>query len=289
MATYVPPKRGAEFIAYVSLVSQADTKLMKANPTIAAGDFQVSKDGGALANLTTLPTVTPAAGKLVKITLSATEMTADNVAIVCSDAAGAEWCDLTLNLQTSARQIDDLAFPTVSGRSLDVTATGAAGVDWANVEAQATVVNLSATNIDADQVVASVSGAVGSVTAGVTLAASAVQAIWDALTAALTTVGSIGKLIVDNLNATVSSRATPAQVNAEVVDALAVDTYAESAAVPAATSTLAEKIRWLFTLSRNKITQTATTQTLRNDADTANVATAAVSDDGTTFTRGEWT
>lgn len=54
--------------------------------------------------------------------------------------------------------------------------------------------------------VGSVTGPVGSVTAGVTLAASAVQAIWDALTSALTVVGSIGKLLVDNINAAMSSR-----------------------------------------------------------------------------------
>lgn len=40
----------------------------------------------------------------------------------------------------------------------------------------------------------------------VDLSAAAVQAIWDALTSALTTVGSIGKLLVDNINATISSR-----------------------------------------------------------------------------------
>ncbi len=45
-------------------------------------------------------------------------------------------------------------------------------------------------------------------TAGVSVAltATAVQAIWDALTSALTTVGSIGKLIVTNLDALISSR-----------------------------------------------------------------------------------
>lgn len=41
---------------------------------------------------------------------------------------------------------------------------------------------------------------------GYALSSAGVQAIWDALTSALTTVGSIGKLIVDNLNATISSR-----------------------------------------------------------------------------------
>ena len=111
MATYQPPKRGVEYIFYTSLVSQADAKLLKANPTLAAGDVVISKDGGAFANLTTLPTVTPAAGKGVKVTVSATEMTADNVLIIFSDAAGAEWCDLSVNVATSAQQIDDLATP----------------------------------------------------------------------------------------------------------------------------------------------------------------------------------
>lgn len=79
-----------------------------------------------------------------------------------------------------------------------------------------------------------------------------------------------------------------AQVNAEVVDALATDTYAEPAAVPAATASLKDKINFLAALARNKVTQTATTQTLRNDADSGNIGQAAVSDDTVTFTRSEW-
>jgi hypothetical protein len=57
--------------------------------------------------------------------------------------------------------------PTTAGRKLDVTATGGAGIDWSNVEAPTTAVNLSGTNIATDQIVASVSGAVGSVTGNV--------------------------------------------------------------------------------------------------------------------------
>ncbi|HEV8655644.1 MAG TPA: hypothetical protein VGR85_09055 [Candidatus Limnocylindria bacterium] len=45
------------------------------------------------------------------------------------------------------------------------------------------------------------------------LGASLVQEIWDRATSALTTAGSVGKLIVDNLNATVSSRATQTSVD----------------------------------------------------------------------------
>lgn len=79
-----------------------------------------------------------------------------------------------------------------------------------------------------------------------------------------------------------------AEVNAEMVDALDTDAYAELGAVPAANASLADKITWLAMLARNKITQTATTQTLRNDADSGNVGTSTVSDNGTTFTKGEW-
>lgn len=74
-------------------------------------------------------------------------------------------------------------------------------------------------------VTGNVGGSVASVTAGVTvstnndktgysLSAAAIQAIWDALTSALTTASSIGKLLVDNLNATISSRLASASYTA---------------------------------------------------------------------------
>jgi hypothetical protein len=63
---------------------------------------------------------------------------------------------------------------------------------------------------------------------------------------------------------------------------------AEPVAVPAANATPLQKLAWLFTLARNKITQSATTQTLRNDGDTASIGSTTVSDDGTTFTRGKF-
>ena len=88
---------------------------------------------------------------------------------------------------------------------------------------------------------------------------------------------------VNDLGATARSR-----VNAELLDVLNVDTFAEPSSVPAATSTLVAKLQWLFALARNKMTQTSTTQTLRNDADSASIGTSTVADNGTTLTRGEW-
>lgn len=124
MPSYQPPKRGFAYITYISLVSQADVKLLQANPTLAAGDVKVSIDGGAFANLTTLPTVTPAGGKAVKVSLSATEMLGDNIKIVFSDAAGAEWCDLTLDLQTASAQFEDVSAIKVIADSLVILPGG---------------------------------------------------------------------------------------------------------------------------------------------------------------------
>jgi hypothetical protein len=79
-----------------------------------------------------------------------------------------------------------------------------------------------------------------------------------------------------------------AQVNAEVLDVLVTDTFAEPSAPPAATASLKDKLGWMAALHRNKRTQTATTELVRNDADNATIGTATKSDDGTTYIRGEY-
>ena len=79
-----------------------------------------------------------------------------------------------------------------------------------------------------------------------------------------------------------------AEVNAEVVDALNTDTYAEPGqGAPAATTTLAAKINYLYKAWRNKSTQDATTYELFDDAGSTVDQKATVSDDGTTATKGE--
>jgi len=125
MPSFVTPKKNTAYVFYVGLVDQANTKLLKAAPTLAAGDVKVSIDGGAFANLATLPVVTPSGGRAVKVDLSASEMNGDNIVVQFVDAAGAEWCDASFNIQTTARQIDDLAFPVTSGRGINVDTANA--------------------------------------------------------------------------------------------------------------------------------------------------------------------
>ena len=62
----------------------------------------------------------------------------------------------------------------------------------------------------------------------------------------------------------------------------------ELAAVPSVTDTILHAMEWLFILGRNKITETASTQLVRNNADSATIGTTNVSDDGTTFIRGPY-
>lgn len=101
-APWNPPVRGEDFQIQVSLEDYAHPGDFKSNPTLAAGDVKVSKDGGALANLNTLPSVSPASSVLVTLLLSATEMTADMVSVVFIDQTSPkEWSDLVISIPTS--------------------------------------------------------------------------------------------------------------------------------------------------------------------------------------------
>lgn len=160
MSAQNPPVNGVAYTVYIALQDMATPGAYKANPTLAAGDVKVSIDGGAFNNLTTLPTVTPAAGIAVKVALSASEMTGDNIFVQFIDQTSPkEWADYAFTIQTVA---------------------GA----W----------NVGKT--------------------GYALSAAGVQAIWDALTSALTTVGSIGKRLADDIDATISSRLASASYTA---------------------------------------------------------------------------
>jgi len=85
------------------------------------------------------------------------------------------------------------------------------------------------------------------------------------------------------------SNHSPEEIAAAVELLLSTTTRAELASAPAANAPLADKLTWLAQLARNKMQSTALLQTLYADDETTVVATFAVSDDGTTATRGEAT
>lgn len=102
-APYNPPVKGEDFVIRIALSDMANAGSFKSSPTLASGDFKIDKDGGGLNNLATLPTVDPAATVLVKISLSATEMTADVVTLVFVDQTSPkEWADFVMSIPTTA-------------------------------------------------------------------------------------------------------------------------------------------------------------------------------------------
>lgn len=103
MANQNPPKRNQAFVLGITLLDATDNLSFKSSATIALGDFKISKDGGAFANLTNLPAVTPAASVGVELLLTAAELLADRVLITGIDQTSPkEWADFSIAISTTA-------------------------------------------------------------------------------------------------------------------------------------------------------------------------------------------
>lgn len=125
MATKNPPVKNAAFTFRIVLFAQSDNQI-KTTPTIAAGDFKVSTDGGALANPGTLPSESPASSGQVLITLTADEMNGDEIVVRWIDASGDEWHSGAAVLHTiaSGQQFDQLATATALAAGVTVASNG---------------------------------------------------------------------------------------------------------------------------------------------------------------------
>ena len=256
---YNPPLRGVAYKFFVAMTSQANPKTFLNTPSFASGEVQVSKDGGALANITTLPT---ASGRLVEVNLSATEMTADNIAVQFLDG-NSEWCDLLVAIQTvdagvpaNVKQWNStaVATPHTNGYPVvtikDGTGTGEIDTSSGKVllqDAAITAAVIAANAIDADALAVDAGSEIAAAvwanaarTLTATLdpnAATIAAAVWNALRASHTAAGSFGEGVVaatvsDKTGYTLNagsvtavqsglSTLTAAQVNSEVDAALA--------------------------------------------------------------------
>lgn len=153
-----------------------------------------------------------------------------------------------------------------------VIATGAIDADAIAADA------ITDAKVAADVTIASVTGAVASVTGNVGGNVTG-------------SVGSVTGNVGGNVTGSVGSLAAQAQtdVKGQVVAALNTDTYAEpGVGAPAATTTLVAKIGYLYKYLRNRATSTGTTLTVYNDDGTTAAQQATHSDNGTTYDRGEW-
>lgn len=120
--------------------------------TIAQADMQLSKDGAAYAQKSAAGNATHDTDGWYSTTLSTTD--ADTVGELYMQVNVTGALPVWIRYWVLEEAIYDDLYgasavgylkPTVASRTLDITATGAAGVDWANVEGQSTSVNLSST------------------------------------------------------------------------------------------------------------------------------------------------
>lgn len=101
-APFNPPKKNEDLVVRVALRDANDPRTFKVNPTIAAGDWKVDKDGGGLTNLATLPSVNPSGSQLVELALSPSEMNGDVVTVVGIDQTNPkEWGDFVWSVPTT--------------------------------------------------------------------------------------------------------------------------------------------------------------------------------------------
>jgi len=142
-----------------------------------------------------------------------TTTTATNVTTVNGLASGV--------ITATSIAADAITAAKIADGAIDAATFAAGAINAAAIAADA----ITDAKVASDVTIASVTGAVGSVTGnvggnvvgsvgsvttvsdktGYSLSTAGIQAIWDRAVSNLTTVSSIGKLIVDNLNATISS------------------------------------------------------------------------------------
>lgn len=264
---------------------------LSADWTPATGDVKISKDGAAAANVTNLPgAITMGNTAVWDFSLTATEMQAAQVVVTVSDAATKAVEDQTIVIETygnaSAQHPFDLATATVVASSI-----GSGGITSSSFAADA--INAAAIATDAIGSAELAATAVTEIQTGlatstaVSSAQSDITTILGRLPTALVAGridASVGAAAADTLTA--SALATDAVT--EIVNAVTGATSSELASVPSSSSTLQQKLDWLFELALNKRTQTSTTETVYKADGTTALATSTKSDDGTTMTRGHY-
>lgn len=105
---------------------------------------RISKNGGAFAAMTVV--ITEMENGFYSVPISTAHSNTNGILTIVFTNAGAK--QVNLQWRVSTRIYDDFAFPTVSGRGLDVTAGGEAGIDLDNAAGTLDAAQFSANSLD---------------------------------------------------------------------------------------------------------------------------------------------
>ena len=298
------PRKNAAFRFYFAIRKNDGTLIT----TWAGADSEVSIDGASFSDCTNEATEIGTTG-VGYIDLTSSEMNGDAVVYKLTVTnTGALPLVVTFFPEEAGDYRADVTHfggsaGTFSGGRPEVNATHLAGTAYASADLSATMKASVNTEVDTgladydaptkaemdlqfadlDTLLGTPAGA--SVSADIAALAAAIVVLDNFLDTEiadiLTDTGTDIPALIAALN-----NLSAAQVNAEVVDALATDTYAEPSGTPAATIALTAKIGWIYMALRNKLEVTSSAKTFFDDAGNAEWK-KALSDDGTTYGEAE--
>lgn len=247
-----------------------------------------STDTATVATWTTTPTGTityacfgtsTAAGSVSiatgGITASSFAAGAIDAAAIATDAIGAA------EIATDAIGAAEIATDAIGAAELAASAIAASEIATGAI----TSAKFAAGAIDAAAIATDAIGA-AEIAANAIGAAEVADATIDAATFAAAAIDATA-IATDAIGA--AEIAADAIASSELATTAVTEIWSVTGTEPAAkpvwgTSTVKQVMEWAASWSINKVTQTATTKTLRNTADSGNVVTCTVSDNGTTFT-----
>lgn len=268
------PKINTAFTFYMPVLATG-TRDWLANPSVEAGDFFISKAGGAEVALTNTPTVTNTF--YLKFALTAPEMNSATIFVRCHDSYGSEWDDTGDAIYTTTAG---------SGSGVVLSASTTLTVDTAGIANEiapvvASLLSSTLSFLTTDELkqlryALGIDGTKVATSGGVT----------DSIK---TTVNSLG-FTGGDANSVVNSFSSAAQTTfkALVFAALgdAANQLTELSAAPSATPTVAQVLALINMWIRNERAASSTAMTLKNNSGSV-IATQTVTDNGSSVIIGE--
>lgn len=297
---------GTEITVRFTLETPAGGGLVTSAATIFdAGDFKISKDGGALTNTTNLPTQITAGQPLYSLVLTDVEMAASEVIVTGRDVATGSYQPVTIVITT--RETFSQLYITSSPIGGDTPAVVITGIGTsAGIQIQGGIgggPGISSQGFSDGPGIKAFNDESGDglYARGGTLGGNGINAIGQGNLNGMTiqagaTNGNALYLLGNGTNPTVKieNTSTGNGVNVTIAGASATrsnffdDIYTDITAAPVAgVTTIKQAIGLLIARFFNKVTQSATTQSICNTVGTVK-ATAPMTDDGITQTKGKF-
>lgn len=263
-------------------VDSADGDTEETALTISQGDVMLSKNGQTAAQKNDNTACAHDADGFYNCELDATDTNTVGQLVLYVHEAGA--LAVRHDFQVLEEAVYDAMFAASAVGPLLASSNGSGLTEAGGTGDHLTAINLPNQTMDiVGNITGNLSGSVGSVTGAVGSVTGAVGSVTGA-------VGSVAGNVDGNVTGSIGSLAAQAKadVNAEALDVLNTDTFAEPGqGTPGATVSLAAKIGYLYKAWRNRSTTTATEYALYADDATTKDQEAVLSDDGTTAEKGE--